>query len=181
MDIPMSAPFSSSQTTATQEEPDEFGTVQEPVLAILYDEIAQSLERQFGQLRSLNERAQQLLGFAAVILTIIGAVATKDAPTATKIACVVAILLFGLVALYAAGAWRLANWRGDPDVNVLWKHYRKEAEEHFRYQVISNRLDSIRENDQQIAAKIRNVKRAHFWLYCGLGSIAALVVLRLLQ
>ncbi|MDX6453814.1 MAG: hypothetical protein QOH16_3863 [Gaiellaceae bacterium] len=165
----------------SQEAPDAPGTVEAPVLATLYDEVAQALDRQHSQIDSLNERAQQLFGFAAVILTIIAAVTPQDAKTLTKLAFVVAIPLFGRAAWYAAVAWRLASWRGDPDVDALWNRRRADPEEHFRYQVILNRLDSITTNDDRIAAKIETVKRAHFWLYCGFVYIAVLVAFRLLQ
>jgi len=169
-----------AETTAAQR-PDAPGTVEPPVLATLYDEIAQALDRQSGQIDRLNERAQQLFGFAAVILTIIAAVAPQDATALTKIAFVVAIPLFGRAAWSAAAAWRLASWRGDPNVHALWEGRRTDPEEHFRYQVIHNRLDSIASNDKQIAAKLDKVKRAHFWLYCGFVYIAALVAFRLLE
>jgi hypothetical protein len=160
---------------------DKPGTVAPPVLATLYDEIAKDLDRQQAQIESLNERAQQLFGFAAAILTIIAAVAPHDAKTLTKLAFVAAIPVFGRAAWCAAAAWRLASWRGDPDVQVLWEGRRTDPEEHFRYQVIHNRLASIASNDNRIAAKVETVKRAHFWLYCGFVYIALLVAVRLLQ
>lgn len=162
------------------DDPDAPGTVAETVLATLYDEIAQSLDRQHDHVDRLNERAQQLFGFAAVILTIIAAVAPGDASTATKVAFLVAIPLFGFAAWYAAGAWRLASWRGDPDVQALWERRRRDGEEHFRYQVILNRLESIRENDKRIAAKVKTVKRSQVWLYGGFVYISGLVAFRLL-
>jgi hypothetical protein len=164
------------------EEPDQAdppGTVQPPVLATLYEETGDALDQQLDQIDRLNERAQQLFGFSAVILAIIAAVAPKDASTVMKIAFALAIPLFAPAAGYAAWAWRLASWRGDPDMHKLWEQYRKEPEEHFRYQVILNRLDSIRVNEKRIAAKLKKVKRAHFWLYCGFVYIAVLVVFRL--
>ncbi len=139
------------------------------------------MERQRGQIHRLNERAHRFFGFGAAILPIIVTVATKDTTTAMKIALIVAIPLFGPIALYAAVAWDLTTWRDDPDLDVLWEHYRKDTEEHFRYQVILNRLDAIRENDQKIAAKLRKVKWAHRWLFCGIVYTGALVTIRLLQ
>ncbi len=161
--------------------PEESGTVKAPVLAILYDEIAQAQAQQFSQIDRLNERAQQLFGFVAVILTIIVAAATEDITTAMKIGLGGLGVLAVLVALCATRAWRLEDWSGDPDVGALWKNYRGKAEETFRYQVIANRLASIRKNDQQIVAKIQKVKWAYFWLNCGFVYTVALVVFLLLQ
>lgn len=47
-------------------------------LALIYNEIAEELVKQFEQISALNARAQQLLGFAAIT---VGVVVTLRPPT----------------------------------------------------------------------------------------------------
>lgn len=160
--------------------PDKSGTVEPSVLAVLYDEVAQDLERQSAQIDRLNERAQQLFGFAAVILTIIAAVTPRDTTTATKVAFLCAIPLFARAAWLSGSAWIVRSWRGDPDVRSLWGRHRAKPEEHFRYQVILNRFESISANESSISQKLDKVKAGQRWLYGGFIYVAALIVFRLL-
>src|SRR6266498_1036014 len=112
----------------------------EGTLALLYQEIGRDLDGQHGYVDQLNQRAQQLFGFANVILAILAAVVPTHPDLGTRIAYALALPVFALAALNSGRAWEFRKWRYDPDARQLWEHYRGKSEEHVRHQVIQNRL-----------------------------------------
>jgi len=147
-------------------------------LVVLYDEIGQALTGQHDYVEELNDRAQQLFGFAAVILTILAGLAPSQPTTFGKVVDLIAIPLFVLPAYFSARAWQFRFWRSDPDVTRLWEKYRLKTDEFLRHQVIQNRLASLKTNDDLITTKVRQIKTAQFLLYIGFGYLVALLLYR---
>lgn len=153
----------------------------EGTLSLLYAEIARDLEGQHGYIEQLNQRAQQLFGFATVILAILAAVVPTHPDLGTRIAYALSLPFFALAAFYSGQAWEFRKWRYDPDVRKLWEHYRGKSEEHVRHQVIQNRLAGLDENEQKLTTKLRSIKRARLWLYGGFLYVAALLLYQVIS
>lgn len=170
-------PQDGDQATSPPDEP----RPSEGTLSVLYEEIARDLDGQHGYVDALNQRAQQLFGFATVILAILAGVVPASAGCWTKIAYGVTIPFFALAAFYSGRAWDFRKWGFDPDTRELWKHYRHKSEEHVRHQVIQNRLACLSANETQLNAKLRLVKRAQIWLYLGFAYLVVLLLYRLIS
>jgi SMODS-associating 2TM, beta-strand rich effector domain len=153
----------------------------EGTLDLLYDEVSRDLEGQHEYIEALNQRAQQLFGFAILILTILAAVTPSHRGTATKAVFAAGIPFFALAAFYSGLAWEFLKWRLDPDVRVLWDRYRGKSEEHVRHQVIQNRLDCLNDNQGKLELKLKRIKRARLWLYLGFAYLVALLLYRVIS
>jgi hypothetical protein len=153
----------------------------EGTLALLYAEIAHDLDGQHAYIDQLNQRAQQLFGFATVILTILAAVTPSHPERGTKIAFLVGVPFFVLSAFYSGRAWEFVKWSDDPDVRNLWEKYRGKADEHVRHQVIQNRLASLKDNQEKLELKVMRIKRARLWLYGGFAYLVMLLVYRVIS
>ena len=165
----------SPETSPPPEEP----RPSEGTLGLLYEEIVRDLDGQHAYVELLNQRAQQLFGFATVILAILAGVVPAHPGIGTKIAYALAIPLFAFAAFFSGRAWEFRKWRHDPDVAKLWEHYRLRDEEHLRHQVIQNRLACLDENQKELATKLRRIKRARLWLYLGFVYLVGLLLYRL--
>jgi hypothetical protein len=133
----------------------------EGTLALLYAEIAHDLDGQHAYIDQLNQRAQQLFGFATAFL--------------------VGVPFFVLSAFYSGRAWEFVKWSDDPDVRNLWEKYRGKADEHVRHQVIQNRLASLKDNQEKLELKVMRIKRARLWLYGGFAYLVMLLVYRVIS
>ena len=82
-------------------------------LELILDQVSRAVDRQFDQIDSLNNRAQQLLGFSGVILgLVVGLRAEKGAAPAVLFGLGVAIFL--VVVGFGLRAWAIHGWRRDP-------------------------------------------------------------------
>lgn len=147
------------------EEPNEGAAVPPPStkrpdpdsLALIYDVVGGELAKQFDQIESLNARAQQLLGFAAITL---GLVVTLRPPTTEwQITALFSFALIIFACLAAAGlyAWGIQGWRHDPEPGPLWERHRGRSAEWLRHQIILNRIASVNQNGIAIEDKL-------FWI-----------------
>jgi Na+/melibiose symporter-like transporter len=145
-------------------------------LALLYDEIRGALEAQHDHVESLNARAQQLLGFATIILAILAAIVPTHPSVGIRILYAIALLVFGVAAVLSALAWKIRGYRFDPSPLSLWDIYRLEDERKVREQVASNRRDSLADNEKEVERKLKRVKKAEKWLYVGFLYVAAVLI-----
>jgi len=167
----------------SQEETEASGKPAKPTaetLAVLYDEIAQALSAQQASVDGLNERAQQLFSFAAVILTILAGLAPAQSSTTGKVLDLIGVPLFVVAAYFSGRAWEFQKWRTDPDATALWENYRLKSDEYLRHQVIQNRLQSLELNGKKLSTKLGRVKMARLWLYAGFIYVVALLFYRVL-
>lgn len=116
-----------------------------------------------------------------MILAILASVVPESPGIGTKIAYGLAIPFFALAAFFSGWAWEFRKWRFDPDTADLWADYRFKSEEHLRHQVIQNRLDCLKANRKELAAKLGRIKRARLWLYLGFAYLVALLLFRLIS
>lgn len=126
----------------------------EQALELIYDTVAEELDKQFDQIDSLNSRAHQLLGFAAIT---VGVVLSLRPPTRDALVSVLfGVALFGFACIAGTGvrAWALQGWRHDPEPRPLWDRHRLRSEEWLRHQIILNRLDAVDENARAVDAKL---------------------------
>jgi hypothetical protein len=145
---------------------------------VLYDEIGQALSGQHDYVEELNGRAQQLFGFAAVILTVLAGLVPGQSSTFGKVLDLIAVPLFVMAAFFSAKAWDFRLWRSDPDVTQLWENYQLKSEEYLRHQVIQNRLDCLKANEEPLKRKLRQIKTAQVSLYVGFVYLVGLLLYR---
>jgi hypothetical protein len=155
------------------------GTINRPTeasLRLIYDTIAEELEKQFEQIDSLNSRAHQLLGFAAIT---VGVVLSLRPPSRDALVSgLFALALVGFACIAGAGvrAWALQGWRHDPEPRPLWDRHRLRSEEWLRHQIILNRLDAVDENANAIDAKLYWVRWTQRLLALEVIYLVALVI-----
>ena len=150
-------------------------------LQLLYAEIAAELAGQRAFIDQLNQRAQNLFSFVAVILALLATLIPMNPCACEKVVFGAAVPIFGVSAFFSARAWGFRKWRHDPNVGTLWANYRFRDEEVVRHGVIQNRLDAIEENNRQIDAKRRDAKWAQWSLYVGFIYVSALVLYRVVS
>lgn len=145
-------------------------------LLLIYETIEAELDKQFSQIDSLNTRAHQLLGFAAIAL---GVVVTLRPPAENRLISVLfglAVLGFAFIAGSGVRAWSLQGWRNDPKPRPLWERHRLRSEEWLRHQIILNRLDAADANAAAIDAKLYWVRWTQRLLAVEVVYLASLVI-----
>lgn len=150
-------------------------------LALLYDEIGSALAAQHDHVESLNARAQQLLGFATIILAILSAVVPTHPGVGTRVLYGIALPVFAVAAYFSALAWRIRGWRFDPSPLALLDNYYLEDERNVREKVIANRRESFAHNREELRRKIRLVKWAGWSLYAGFIYVAVVLLYQVVR
>lgn len=148
-------------------------------LTVLYEETRRSLDQQIERAESLNNRAQQILGFSIVIVSVIAAIDLRDGESNLVRGLGLASLgLFVIAAALGFLAWRFQSYRDDPDPIGLYKKYRNSEEAVTRDQVIGNRSEAIRVNAAIIKRRKRFIDAALWVLVIGVATLVALVAVR---
>jgi len=148
-------------------------------LTVLYDEARRSLDQQMQLVESLNNRAQQILGFSIVIASVIASVDLREGESYwVRGIGLASLVLFAIAAVLGFRAWRFRKYRDDPDPDSLYRGYRHSPEAVMREQVIGNRLKSIEANAETILGKQKLIKGALWTLIVGFGVLVVLVVAR---
>lgn len=147
-------------------------------LTVLYDEARRSLDQQIALVESLNNRAQQILGFSIVIVSVIAAVDLREGNNWVKGLGLASLGLFVIAAVLGFVAWRFQTYRDDPDPASLYGRYRNADEEAIRDQVVGNRLAAIRTNADIIGRKRKWINGALWTLVAGVGVLVVLVTVR---
>ena len=147
-------------------------------LGLIYSELAGALDKQFEEIAVLNARAQQLLGFGAITVSLVVTLRppTRDAVVSSLFA--LALVLFACVAGYGLRAWGLQGWRRDPEPRPLWEQHRLRTKEWVEHQIILNRLDAFDANTSSIDEKLRWVRRTQRLLAFEVLYLIALIVAR---
>lgn len=150
-------------------------------MAILLDETTRTIDRQFETIESLNNRGQQMLGFAAVIVSVLAAFATNDVSDAVKTLILLDLVLFVSLGVLAFIAWRFQRFRDDPQPDALYEHYVDKEPSFVRKQLIGNRLASLDHNQKAIAQKTSLLEAASWILAAAAVLLVAVVAVRLLE
>jgi hypothetical protein len=147
-------------------------------LALIYDEIAGELVKQFEQIDALNARAQQLLGFAAITVGVVVTVRPPVRDTSVSILFALALALFACIAGCGLRAWSLQGWRHDPEPRPLWEKHRLRTKEWVQHQIILNRLDAVDVNAASIDEKLYWVRWTQRLLALEVIYLVGLVIVR---
>ena len=148
-------------------------------LTVLYEETRRTIDQQFELVESLTNRSAQLLGFAAIIVSVVGSLNANQASCWVQALVITDVALFSVAAALCFAAWRFHTYRDDPHPEQLYSHYRHSGELAMRDQIIGNRFAAIRENDGVIARKRAWIRDASWILAAGFVVLVALVVVRL--
>lgn len=148
-------------------------------LVVLYEETRRTIDQQFELIESLTTRAAALLGFAAVIVSVVGSLNANESSCAGKTLVIVDVALFSVGATLCFLAWRFRTYRDDPHAEELYSNYRHTDEVTMRDQIIGNRFEAIRENDAVIAGKRGLIRDGAWVLAGGFVVLVALIVVRL--
>jgi hypothetical protein len=162
----------SGKDDVARDEPD-LGT-----LAVIYEEVRRSLDQQIQLAESLNGRAQQILGFSIVIVSVIAAVDTRDESGWVRALGFASLVLFVVAAVFGFRAWWFQSYRDDPDVANLYESYLNDEESTTRNQVIGNRLAAIEANLKIIDRRKRLIEWSFAALVVGVALLLAFVTVR---
>lgn len=147
---------------------------------MLYDETRRAVDLQLQIVESLNNRAQQLVGFSAVVISVVAAfdIGAGDSRWERAFA-LAAVGMFALAGGVALHAWRFGQYRDDPDVKKAYADYRHSSEVELRDQLIGNRFGAMEQNDRVMKKKTQRVREATGILVVGGILLIVLVVVRL--
>ncbi|MCP9485192.1 MAG: hypothetical protein MSC30_05000 [Gaiellaceae bacterium MAG52_C11] len=126
----------------------------------------------------LNARAQQLLGFGAITVSLVVTLRPPTRDVAVSSLCALALVLFACVAGSGLRAWGLQGWRRDPEPRPLWEQHRLRAKEWVEHQIILNRLDAFDANASSIDEKLHWVRWTQRSLALEVVYLIALIVAR---
>jgi len=127
----------------------------EATVRLIFDVVAEQLDRQFNQVDKLNGRAQQLLTFAGTLLGALIVFRPPEKNTCISIFFGGGVSLFLLVMWTTLRAWAVRGWGRDPNPRELWDAYQLWPEPMLRIQLILNWILNSRENEVQIRVKAR--------------------------
>jgi hypothetical protein len=147
-------------------------------LKLIYDEVADALEKQFEQIESLNARSQQLIGFAAIAVGILIGLRPPARGELSVTLFSIALFVFAVIAAAGLRAWALQGWRADPDARTLWEKDRLHSEEWLRHQIILNRLEAVDANATAVAVKLFWVRWTQRLLAVEVVYLTALAIIR---
>src|SRR5947207_892632 len=109
---------------------------------LIYDEVQRALDRQFEQIQLLNGRAQQLLGFSAIVVGVMIGLRPPTHGWVSTLLFAIAFLFLMLVVFCGYQAWSIRGWRHDPQPRKLWERYRLWPDAWLRQQLILNWIAS---------------------------------------
>lgn len=146
-----------------------------PTVALILDQVSAAVDGQFAQIESLNTRAQQLLGFAAIVVSVVVGLGAQN-ETLPAVLLGVGVGIFSLVAGLGLRAWAIYGYRRDPSPRPLWERYRNWPAEWLREQLIFNLVESFEHNARAIDAKLIYLKRTQYLLAIEVAYLAAVLV-----
>lgn len=167
-----------ADVVAINESSTEQRAVDERSLALIYDEVAGDLDRQFTQVEHLNGRAPQILGLGGVILGVMVALRPPTADILVSLLTVGALLIYALAAALSLAAWQIIAWRSDPKTPALWEEHRDRSATWIRHQIILNRIESRGWNAARIERKVKLVRWAQRLLAAEILYLVLLLILR---
>src|SRR5690349_8800803 len=107
----------------------------EAALKLLYELTQAEIDKQQAVIDGLTSRAQQILGWATLVLTVSIGLRTPHRGVLNLVLTIVALALFLRISWWAFKGWRTRRWRLDPDPAALWTAYRSRSETWLRHQV----------------------------------------------
>ena len=137
-------------------------------LELVYTEAKLRLDQQFEQIESLNTRASVLLGFLTVIMSItagFAAVVPKglkgiELRTAFALGAVL-VLMYVATVLLLFLAYRVEDYRRDPEPGPLRDHYLVEEPRATMRVVLNNLVHSYELNKSAIDFKVKALRAAY--------------------
>src|SRR5206468_9131422 len=138
-----------------------------------------AFDRQMELVESLNARAQQVLAFAALIVSVIATLGGKEQSDWVRALILFDLAFFAVVAALAFAAWQFKTYRDDPDVEGLYGRHRHSDETTVRDQIIGNRFDALRHNAAILDWKRRRIRDASGVLVGAFVVLGALVITHL--
>jgi len=136
-------------------------------LDLIYRETKDQLKNQFQALENLNTKASIILGFVAVLL---GIIFTNKPIMACHSYCffIMAFILFFISLFSAFFAYKVEDYRLDPDPDALYEHYRTDESDEVKEQVIVNFIESFKKNKKKIDKRADRVNVSIYTLCIGL-------------
>jgi hypothetical protein len=145
-------------------------------LGLIYQVVADQLEKQFQQIESLNARAQQLVALGAVIFGLVVGLRPPTSHLNVTLLFLVPFAAFAALAFFGHRAWSIEDWRRDPAPDELWKGYARASEAKVRYQLIGQWIDSWDKNRRAIKTKVGRVKLTQTLLAILVACLVAMLL-----
>lgn len=146
-----------------------------PTTVLILGEASRAVDAQFAQIDSLNTRAQQLLGFAGIVISVVVGLGAQN-ETVPAVLLGIGVGIFALVAVLGLRAWGIYGYRRDPAPRPLWESFRNWPTDWLREQLIWNLIASHEHNARAIDAKLIYLRRTQFLLAVEVAYLAAVLV-----
>lgn len=155
------------------------GVVPEPgTVALIHAEAAGAIDRQFEQNAALTARAQQVLGYAGLILGVFVALRPPDvSQTDVAILLAIGVALFALIAITGGLAWSLRGLRRDPAPGPLWERYRLAPQDWLRQLLVLNLIESHAANRRVLETKVRYLRASQVLLAVEVLYLAMVLII----
>lgn len=167
---PVETDSARGQETVTSKDPEP------ATLKLIYEVIGDQLSKQFEQIEALTRRAQQLLAFAAGLLAITVGLRPPTDDVVVSVLFGIAFIPFTAAMVEGFRAWRIQEWRRDPEPVQLWEKYREQQEGWLRQQVVLNWVQSHTENRDLIKDKLRHLRRTQVLLGIEAGYLVVMLI-----
>ena len=149
-----------------------------PSIDIVLDETRRTLDSQFQQIDSLDTKSGIVLGIAGVVLTLL--ITSMFGQTSNIIhswlirLALIPIILSLFMSFVSIS---IRRWKRPPDLERLWSHYKSQAAEETKLELIKVSKKSVEDNEKNIVQKGRFLKTSYFVLAAGLVILVVWVAL----
>ena len=128
---------------------------------VFYDVASSRLDEQLGRVDSLDGKAATAFGFSAALLPIFGVFfASANHPKLATILYMAALVVYVVLVLFSALAYRVAGWSLRPDLPTLEGHSKERSEDAVRTWAAEECVRSIAINEPRLRRKGRYVTSA---------------------
>ena len=133
-------------------------------LELVYSEVKDALNTQFQSLDGLNTKASVIVGFVGVTIGI-SLNLYLHSNSYLFGSCMTLFLISIFFALYA---YRVENYRRDPEPRKLAENYLREGDKKVKKRLIGNFIQSFENNEIKIKRKGRYINYSLVLLFIGL-------------
>ena len=133
-------------------------------LELVYNEVKDALNTQFQSLDGLNAKASVIVGFVGVIIGI----SLNLYSHSNSYLFGSCMTLFLISIFFALCAYKVENYRRDPEPRTLTEKYLREDDKKVKKKLIDNSIQSFEDNKTKIEKKVKYINYSIILLFIGL-------------
>lgn len=139
-----------------------------PSLDVAFQEVKARLEMQFQAISALDTKASIVLGFCGVILASSFWSLQNSGQTLCIWLTMSPLLLVFIAAIFSLIAYRVVEYRRDPEPRPLVENYLGKKSDETAKQILDNWVISFEENKRKIKRKVKLVRLSFLFLTFGI-------------